>query len=117
MQRHRRAVRSRHGELVRPAHIGELAIGREDRLPRNPMDFESRRIQTRCHVRADRRLPLEHGLSRKNEHGIVAPVGNNLLDVFAGSGKVCPLRVPTQQLLSLSRRIELQVAGLARAIG
>src|SRR6476646_3555599 len=44
MRRDRRAVRTWHGEVVSAADVGELAVGREYRLFRYPVDFETRRL-------------------------------------------------------------------------
>src|SRR6266852_4189920 len=82
MQRHRRAVWTWNGEFVSATHAGQLVIGREYRLFRHPVNFESRSVETRCDISANRRLALQHGLSRENEHRIVAPVRHDLFHIF-----------------------------------
>src|SRR6266446_4598088 len=106
MKRHWRTVLSRHGQLVLAAHVGQLPVQRERRFFRHPVDFKSRSLETLCDISTNSRLALEHGLSRENEHRIVAPIRDDLLNILPSGGKVSPLRVATEQLCLLRHRIE-----------
>jgi hypothetical protein len=53
-------------------------------------------LKTTCDVSANRRLPLDHRLTRKDNHGIIAPVRNNFIDIFASGSEISPLRIPAE---------------------
>jgi hypothetical protein len=58
------------------------------------MNFESRSIKASCHISANCCLAFEYGLARKNEHSIIAPIGEDLFDILSREGEVGPLSVP-----------------------
>jgi len=70
------------------------------------VDLEARRLQAGCDVRANRRLAFMHRLARLDQHGIIGPVGKDLLEVLARACDVGPLDVSAQQRLLFGCDIE-----------
>jgi hypothetical protein len=68
-----------------------LSIRRENGIFRSPVNLKARRLKTARDVGADRRLPFEHRLTGKDDNGIIAPIGYDLIDVLAGRSEIGPL--------------------------
>src|SRR5204863_8729954 len=64
MNRHWRTVRSGHSQFVLATHVGQLAVRREHRFFRHPVDFKSRRFETLCDISTNCCLATEDRLSR-----------------------------------------------------
>src|SRR5205809_7272638 len=73
------------------------------------MDLESGGIKAGGNVSTNRRLALEHRLSRENEDSIIAPVRDNLFDILACRGEIRPFCVPGQQFFRFGFGIELSL--------
>ncbi|MGB8343091.1 MAG: hypothetical protein WCE51_16025 [Chthoniobacterales bacterium] len=73
------------------------------------MNLKARRLKAARHVSANRRLPFEYRLAWKDDHSIIGPIGDDLIDVLTGRGEIGPLGVSAQQLLPLTRSIEMSL--------
>ena len=73
------------------------------------MNLKARRLKTARDVGADCCLPFEHRLTGKDDNGIIAPIGYDLIDVLAGRSEIGPLCIPAEQRLALIRSIEMSL--------
>ncbi len=103
---HRFSIGAGHGHFVIAAHVGQLAVRGESHVSRHPMHFEAWDFKAVRHERSESALSFDDRLARRDDHRIVAPVRDRLLDVFAFGRGRRPLRVAREQCGCFGGRIK-----------
>ena len=110
MDRHERSAGAGHSHLVNARHVGHVAVRREHRLLRHPVDLKARRFQALGDVGADRRLAPVDRLAGFDYLRIITPIRDDLLDIFAVRRRLSPFDISLQNLRTCSCRVKSRLS-------